>query len=61
MSANGWTVFFVLCFAVANVWELLVGTEHTASEPDGVTLNHILVDADIDFSGRGSNHFLVGF
>ena len=58
MSTDGRTVFFVILLTMAHVSESWVRAQDTASEPDGVSLNHVLADLNFDRSWV-SSHFLV--
>lgn len=48
MSAYGGPAFQVVLAAVTDLWEEFVAPENTATEPDGIALDHILCDVDLD-------------
>lgn len=59
VSANGRAVLFVLGLAVTNIGKVIIGSEHTSSKPNCVTLYHILIDTDLNGSCLDSDHFLI--
>lgn len=59
VSTDRGTVLLVLCFAVTDVWELVVRAKHTTSEPYCITLYHVLIDTYLDGCCLGTNKFLV--
>jgi hypothetical protein len=59
VSADRGPAFHVVFSAVANLVEMLLGTEHTAAEPYCESLNHVLRDINLDGLGSLTSKILI--
>lgn len=59
MPANGRATLQVVFSRMADFVEVRISTEHRAAEPDGVFLNHVLRDVDLDLCWLLASGLLV--
>ena len=53
-------MLLVVSLRVADLWEGLIGTKDTASKPNSIPLNHVLVDSDFDSLHLVTRDLVVG-